>query len=76
MSTGAIIAGFLISKLGFSFFLYGKKQGRVPQLIAGMLLMVCPFAVRDPLWMSCLAGVLLLGLKSALYVGSRERPTH
>ncbi len=76
MSTATIIAGFLISTVGFSFFLYGKKQGRVPQLIAGMLLMVCPFAVRDPLWMSCLAGVLLLGLKSALYLGSRERPTH
>ena len=72
MSSGTIIAGFLISTVGFSFFLYGKKQGRVPQLIAGMLLMVCPFAVRDPLWMSCAAAVLLLGLKSALYVGSRE----
>ncbi len=72
MSTATIIAGFLISTVGFSFFLYGKKQGRVPQLVAGMLLMVCPFAVRDPVWMSCLAVVLLLGLKAALCLGSRE----
>ena len=72
MSTGTIIAGFLISTVGFSFFLYGKKQGRVPQLIAGMLLMVCPFAARDPLWMSSLAGVVLLGLRFALHLGSRE----
>ena len=72
MSTGTIIAGFLISTLGFSFFLYGKKQGRVPQLVAGMLLMACPFVAPDPVWMSCLAVVLLLGLKSALHFGSRE----
>ncbi len=72
MSTGTIIAGFLISTLGFSFFLYGKKQGRVPQLIAGMVLMACPFVVRDPVWMSCLAVSLLLALKYALYFESRE----
>ncbi len=72
MSTGTIIAGFLISTVGFSLFLYGKKQGRVPQLVAGVLLMVCPFVAPDPVWMSCLAVALLLGLRSALYFGSRE----
>ncbi len=71
MSTGTIIAGFLISTLGISFFIYGKKQGRVPQLITGMLLLASPFMVRDPLWMSCLAGGLLLGLKFALILESR-----
>jgi len=71
MSTGTIIAGFLISTIGFSFFLYGKKQGRVPQLVAGILLMACPFVAPDPLWMSCLAVALLAGLKGALHYGSR-----
>ena len=72
MSTGTIIAGFIVSTVGLSFFLYGKKQARVPQLILGVLLMVCPFVVPDPLWMSCLAVVLLLGLKGALYVEARQ----
>ncbi len=71
MSTGTIIAGFLISTIGLSVFIYGKRQGRLPQLIAGMLLMVSPFMVRDPLWMSCLAGGVLLGLKLALILESR-----
>ncbi len=74
MSTGTIIAGFLVSTMGFSFFLYGKKQGRVPQLITGMLLMASPFLVPDPVWMSCVAVALVLGLKSVLHFESRERP--
>lgn len=72
MDTGTIIAGFLVSIVGFSVFLYGKKQARLPQLIAGMLLMACPFAARDPLWMSGLAGLILLGLKLALHFESRR----
>ncbi|MEE9126547.1 MAG: amino acid transport protein [Planctomycetota bacterium] len=66
MATGTIIAGFIISTLGFSFFLYGKKQRRVPQLVVGMLLMVAPFVVTNPLWMSVTAILLLAGLHIAL----------
>ncbi len=66
MATGTIIAGFIISTLGFSFFLYGKKQRRVPQLVVGMLLMVTPFVVTNPLWMSVTAILLLAGLRIAL----------
>jgi hypothetical protein len=31
-------------------FVYGKKEGRGPQLIAGILLMVYPYFVPDLLW--------------------------
>jgi hypothetical protein len=71
MSTATIVAGFIISTVGLSFFLYGKKQGRVPQLLLGMLLMACPFVVPDPLWMSCLATILILCLKVVLHFESR-----
>ncbi len=66
MATGTIIAGFIISTLGFSFILYGRKQRRVPQLVVGMLLMVAPFVVTNPLWMSVTAILLLVGLHIAL----------
>ena len=66
MDTGTIIAGFIISTVGFSFFLYGKKQARVPQLVVGILLMVAPFLVTNPLWMSVTAILVLVGLRIAL----------
>ena len=71
VSTEGIIASFIISTVGFSFFIYGKKQGRLPQLIAGMLLMASPFVVRDALWMWCCAGGALLAMKLALHFESR-----
>jgi hypothetical protein len=29
--------------IGFVLFVYGKKQGRMPQLVAGLALMVYPY---------------------------------
>jgi hypothetical protein len=31
------------SGVGFVLFVYGKKQGRWPQIVAGLLLMVYPY---------------------------------
>ena len=31
------------SGVGFVLFVYGKKQGRWPQMVAGLLLMVYPY---------------------------------
>jgi hypothetical protein len=31
------------SGIGMALFVYGKKQGRVPQLVAGLALMVYPY---------------------------------
>jgi ABC-type nitrate/sulfonate/bicarbonate transport system permease component len=41
-SAAAIVASFLVSTAGFGFFLYGRKQLRTPQLVAGIALMVFP----------------------------------
>ncbi len=68
MSTGTLIAGLAISTLGFSLFIYGKRQHRIPQLVVGVLLMACPIIVADPVWLSCVAVALLLGLKGALHI--------
>ncbi len=66
MSTEEIIAAFAVSTVGFSFFLFGKKQRRAPQLVVGMLMMTAPFVMRDPLLVSITAIVLLIGMRVAI----------
>ena len=63
MSSATIIIGFIVSTVGFSIFLYGRKQKRLPQLVVGMFLLVAPMILPDPVQMSIAAGLTLLGLR-------------
>ena len=47
-TAGWMLAGLLVSTVGFGLFLYGKKQTRFPQLIAGIAMMVYPAFVTSP----------------------------
>ena len=47
---GVLFFSLITSGVGFVLFVYGKKQGRTPQLIAGIVLMVYPYFVPDLLW--------------------------
>jgi hypothetical protein len=47
---GVLFFSLISSGVGFVLFVYGKKQGRAPQLVAGILLMVYPYFVPDLLW--------------------------
>ncbi len=71
MDSGTVIAGFVISTIGFSVFLYGKKQMRPVQLVTGVLMMVLPMVVLDPLWMSLCSILLLIGMRCALEYEAR-----
>ena len=62
LSAGSMFASMGVGSVGFGLFLYGKKQVRPPQLVAGLLLMVYPCFVPGPLWILGIAGALLLGL--------------
>jgi len=64
-----MVASFLVSTFGFGFFLYGKKQQRLPQLAVGMAMMVYPYAVTDSVWVLGIATALLLGLWIAVRSG-------
>lgn len=35
------------SGIGFVLFVYGKKQGRLPQIVGGLVLMVYPYFVQS-----------------------------
>jgi len=64
---GPLIAGFLVSGVGFVLFSYGRKLGRVPHVVAGLLLMIFPYFVPSVLIMLSIAA-LLCGL---LFVATR-----
>ena len=66
MSSATIIAGFIVSTVGFSIFLYGRKQKRIPQLLVGIFLLAVPFILPDPLQMFIAAGLSLIGLRAAI----------
>jgi hypothetical protein len=59
----------LISTAGFGFFLYGKKQQRIPQLAVGLLLMIYPYFVSNLLFMSLIAVALVALLWIAVRAG-------
>jgi len=68
-TAAGMFAMLVVSTAGFSFFLYGKKQARVPQLVAGCLLMVLPYFVGSAVWMSLAAGLVMLALWGACRAG-------
>jgi apolipoprotein N-acyltransferase len=41
---------FMVSLVGLALFIYGKRQKRLPQVMAGLLLMVFPYFVSS-LWL-------------------------
>jgi len=66
---GELFVSVVASAIGMGLFLYGKRQRRPPQLIAGVGLMVYPYVVSGVL-ASGAVGVALLGmLWLALRVG-------
>jgi len=68
-SVGTLFASLVVSSVGFGFFLYGKKQGRMPQLIVGLAMTAYPYFVSGPLAMWGIAGALVLVLFLAVRSG-------
>ena len=56
-----LIAGFLVSGVGFVLFSYGRKMGRAPHVIAGLVLMAFPYFVPN-VWLMLGIGAVLCGL--------------
>jgi hypothetical protein len=55
------------SGIGFVLFIYGRKQQRWPQLVAGLLLMAYPYFVDGALWLAIIGA----GIGLALWVAIR-----
>jgi hypothetical protein len=57
----SILASILVSSIGFVAFAYGKKMSRLPQMLAGILLMGFPYFVSSvPLMLGIAAGLIAL----------------
>jgi predicted phage tail protein len=55
--------------IGFVLFVYGKKQERWPQLVAGLLLMVYPYFTPGLTWLIGAGAAICLALWYALRLG-------
>ena len=56
-----LFVSLIIGAVGLGLFLYGKRQKRLPQMFAGLVLMAFPYFVPSVLWMVAIA-VVIVGL--------------
>ena len=66
---GWLFLSILIGSIGMALFIYGKKQTRLPQLVAGLLLMGYPYFVSNLWLMSGLAAAILISVWAATRMG-------
>jgi hypothetical protein len=67
----ALLLSFAIGGAGFVCFAYGKKQGAILPMIAGLVLLVFPYFVSSLLLMAGIAIAVL----ALLAFGSRYLPS-
>jgi hypothetical protein len=68
-SSSSLMTSMLISTIGFGFFIYGKKAERMPQLFAGVVLMIYPYFIDSAGWMLGIGAVVMSALAIAVRNG-------
>jgi hypothetical protein len=58
IDASSLIAGLVVSSIGYVLFSYGRKMTRPPHLLGGLILMVFPYFVPGVPWMLALGAVL------------------
>ena len=66
----SLILSLVIGCVGFVCFVYGKRQGRFPQMLAGVLLSVYPYFVTNLILMGGIAVAILVLLAVAVRLGA------
>ncbi len=64
-----VMTSLLVGSIGAGFFIYGKKQARIPQLLAGILITIDSGVVSSPVWMCVGAAVVLGAMWGAVRAG-------
>ncbi len=59
LSVGSLATGILISLVGAALLLYGRKEVRVPHMVAGVILIIFPYFV-GLWWLAILIAVVIL----------------
>jgi len=68
ISFGGLFLSLVIGAVGTGLFIYGKKQGRPPQMIGGLALCIYPYFVPDP-WLTVGIAALII---AAVWVAARK----
>ena len=55
---GSLLASILVSSVGFVLFTYGRKMGRPPHIVFGLVMLVYPYFVPGVIWMLGIAAIL------------------
>jgi hypothetical protein len=69
LDANVLLASLAVGCVGFVCFAYGKRQGRVPQMLAGVTLFVYPYFVSNALVTVGIAVVVLAALWLAVRLG-------
>ncbi len=69
LESASFVASLIVSSIGFVAFMYGRKLERMPQIVAGLLLMGFPYFVPNVIVMGAIAAALLIGMWVALRLG-------
>lgn len=69
LSPGNLFASVVIGAVGFGLFQYGRKQQRIPQLVAGIALMGYPYFIASIGWMIAVGAAVVAGLWFAIKSG-------
>ena len=64
-----LFLSLVTSGIGFVLFIYGKKQERPPQLVAGLALMAYPYLVSTVLMTMIIGIAIVAGLWLAIRQG-------
>jgi len=59
MDTNTLLLSMVFGAIGMGLFVYGKKSEQVPQLAAGVGLMVCPYFIPNVMALF-VVGILLI----------------
>ena len=62
MNTANILASVIFGSIGFAAFIYGKKQTSFKIVVIGVILMVYPYFVQNPILLYAIGAVLTIML--------------
>jgi hypothetical protein len=65
----ALLASLFIGLVGAACFVYGRRQGRLPPMLAGVAMVVYPYFVPNVLAMAAIAVALLGAMVAAMRLG-------
>ena len=69
LSSGGLFLSLFIGSVGTVFLIYGKKQSRVPQIVAGILLIAYPYFVSNLWVMGGIAVAIVAAVWGAVKMG-------